>query len=105
MGIKHDGAEIQTSVTEATTVQIIQQTQCRKYMCSARRPPLNYPPDTLCEKREAIASAVYSGSPSKTPPGENQNLFATLTVRTYVWIVRNLAVVFRCTVASNITAR
>ena len=26
---------------------------------------------------------------SETPPGENQNLFATLTVRTYVWIVPN----------------
>ena len=24
---------------------------------------------------------------SETPPGENQNLFARLTVRTYVWIV------------------
>ena len=23
----------------------------------------------------------------ETPPGKNQNLFATLTVRTYVWIV------------------
>ena len=28
---------------------------------------------------------------SETPPGENQNLFATLTVRTYVWIVPNWA--------------
>ena len=26
---------------------------------------------------------------SETPPGENQNLFATRTVRTYVWIVPN----------------
>ena len=26
---------------------------------------------------------------SETPPGENQNLFATLTVRTYIWVVPN----------------
>ena len=26
---------------------------------------------------------------SKTPPGENQIFFVTLTVRTYVWIVPN----------------
>ena len=26
---------------------------------------------------------------SGTPPGKNQNLFATLTVRTYVWIFQN----------------
>ena len=29
----------------------------------------------------------YRGLDSETPPGENQNLLARLTVRTYVWIV------------------
>ena len=29
------------------------------------------------------------GIHSEAPPGEDQNIFATLTVRTYVWIVAN----------------
>ena len=37
-----------------------------------------------------VLIALYHDSYySETPPGKNQNLFATLTVRTYVWIVPN----------------
>ena len=42
------------------------------------------------EHHEAPADGQgVCASHSETPQGESQNLFATLTVRTYVWIVPN----------------
>ena len=46
-----------------------------------------------CDMRDArcVKCLLYirDSFHSETPPGENQNLFATLTVCTYVWIVPN----------------
>ena len=39
---------------------------------------------TMPHRQKTSDSAVER---SETPPGENQNLFAKITVRTYVWIV------------------
>ena len=44
-----------------------------------------HPFDSVISNRVAIPMHIHS----ETPPGENQNLFVTLTVRTYVWIVPN----------------
>ena len=38
---------------------------------------------------QALLRQEYDRKHSKAPPGESQNLFATLTVRIYVWIVPN----------------
>ena len=40
-------------------------------------------------RRHALTVLVLVCLHSETPPDENQNLFATLTVRTDVWIVLN----------------
>ena len=52
-----------------------------------------HPPLLLVTSRDPFSTS-FDQPPglhfhSETPPGENQNLFATLTVRTYVWIVPN----------------
>ena len=39
-----------------------------------------------CELEQALSNGSEH---SEKPPGESQNLFATLTVCTYVWIVPN----------------
>ena len=48
----------------------------RKYICSAHY-----------DKQHTLAKMVDLSLHSETPSGENQNLFARLMVRTYVWIV------------------
>ena len=42
-----------------------------------------------CSFVESSSWRTLEKKHSKTPAGEDQNLFATLTVRTYVWIVPN----------------
>ena len=42
---------------------------------------------TANRKGSCVIFGETSEHHSETPPGENQNLFAGLTVRTYVWII------------------